>query len=231
MVWSTHEIGHIYQKRTGEYSGQVLALNLSSAPEKKLAQLRARCTPTMTEQEEQADEYSLDVLRASLMNPPYREAIFSEQGSLFWNIDLLALAADKWAQASAEREFMSQAPMHKSFEPSEFPTPLPKIKIAAKQLVCDVIKKNKGVVSVPAISSTHPPAEQRLRRIAEVLKPAAQALPRTGGSQQYKAVAQLQQDLSPIFTHIYRETGVYMEALEAEICTLVNAPEPMKACK
>lgn len=226
-----HEIGHIYQKRSGEYSGRVNVISLAADQASKIRQLRERCTPTLTEQEEQADEYSLDVLRTSLGKAPYREEVFSEQGSLFWNIDLLALAADKWAAASAEREFTSQPPMHKSFEPTEFPTPPRKIKLAAKKLVCDVIKDKTGTVSVPAVSSTHPPAEQRLRRIAEVLKPVAQALPKTGGSKQHQPIVLLQQDLGPIFTQIYRETGVYLEALESEICTLVNSPEPQKSCR
>ena len=226
-----HEIGHIYQRREGEYSGRVIQLRLATDPATKLEQLRDRCTPTMTEREEQADEYALDVLRRSLSNSPYREPVFSEQGSLFWNIDLLALAADRWALESTEREFMSQAPMHEAFEPTQFPTPPDQIARTAKNFVCEVMTKKKGAVSVPAVSGTHPPAEQRLRRIAEVLRPAALKLPKSGGSQQYEPLAALQQDLGPIFTHIYRETGVYMTALEAQICTLANAPDPLTACK
>jgi len=33
-------------------------------------------------------------------------------------------------------------------------------------------------------------------------------------------------DVSPILTHIYRETGAYLEAIQAAICTLINAREP-----
>jgi hypothetical protein len=226
-----HEIGHVYQKRAGEYAGSVITIQLASTPAEKLSQLRARCEPTMTEKEQAADDYALEVLRLALPKAPYRETVFSEQGSLFWNIDLLALAANKWALASTEREFMSPVPVHKAFEPTEFPTPPAKIALAARKLVCDVAKRKTGTVSVPAVSATHPPAEQRLRNIAEVLKPVARALPRNGGSQAYQPVAVLQQDLGPIFTHIYRETGVYLEALETQVCTLVNAPDPLKACK
>jgi hypothetical protein len=227
----SHEIGHIYQKKPAKYSGQIIKIELASDPVKKLDQLRSRCTPTDTALEEEADEYSLMVLRTSLANAPYRENVFSEQGSLFWNIDLLALAADKWALASIEQEFMGKAKMHKSFEPTEFPTPSVKIKRAAKTLVCEVVRNKSGMIFVPQVSTSHPSAEQRLRRIAEVLKPVARALPKTGGSQEFKPVVRLQLDLGPIFTQIYRETGVYMESLEAEVCTLVNAPEPQKACK
>jgi hypothetical protein len=227
----SHEIGHIYQKKMARYSGHVINIALASDAGVKLEQLRSRCTPTDTELEAQADEYSLDVLRRSLAHAPYREHVFSEQGSLFWNIDLLALAADKWAVASIEQEFMGKAKLHKSFEPTEFPTSAHKIKLAARKLVCEVITSKKGAILVPQVSTSHPSAEQRLRRIAEVLKPVARALPKNGGSQEFKPVVRIQQDLSPIFTQIYRETGVYMEALEGEICTLVNAPEPRSACK
>lgn len=227
----SHEIGHIYQKKPARYAGQVIKIPLAADADAKLKQLLARCTPADTELEEQADAYSLGVLRALLAQPPYRERLFSEQGSLFWNIDLMALAADEWALASTEQEFMGKPTMHKSFVPTEFPTPRAKIRLAAKALVCDVTTKKKGVVLVPEISSSHPSAEQRLRRIAEVLKPFARSLPKTGGSKDFTPLVRLQQDLSPIFTQIYRETGVYTEALEAEICTLVRAPDPLKACK
>lgn len=226
-----HEIAHIYQKKPARYSGQIIKIELVSDPAKNIEQLRSRCTPANTAQEEEADEYSLTVLRTSLATAPYRERVFSEQGSLFWNIDLLALAADKWALASIEQEFMGKAKMHKSFEPTEFPTPPAKIKLAAKKLVCDVVTTKRGTVIVPQVSTSHPSPEQRLRRIAEVLRPVARALPKTGGSKEFAPVARLQLDLGPIFTHIYRETGVYMESLEGAVCTLANAPQPLKACK
>lgn len=227
----SHEIGHIYQKKPAKYSGKIIKIALAADPAEKIEQLRSRCTPPDTALEEQADEYSLAVLRTSLAKPPYREAVFSEQGSLFWNIDLLALAADKWAVASIEQEFAGKAKMHQSFEPTVFPAPPAKIKSAARTLVCEVVKTKKGTIIVPQVSTSHPSAEQRLRRIAEELKPVARALPKTGGSQQFIPIVRLQQDLGPIFTQIYRETGVYMESLEKEICTLANAPEPLKACK
>lgn len=227
----SHEIGHVYQKTPAKYSGQILRITLGTDPKNNIEQLRTRCIPVDTSLETEADEYALAVLRAALPQSPYRERLFSEQGSLFWNIDLLALAADQWAQTSIEQEFMGKATLHKSFEPTKFPTPQKDIDLAAKRLVCEVAKKKTGIVVVPEISSSHPPAEERLRRIAEILKPEALKLPKTGGSQQFKPVTRLQQDLGPIFTQIYRETGVYMEALNVKICTRVNALDPVKDCK
>lgn len=226
-----HELGHVFQQRTGEYSGRVEVLKLSDSTEVKLGQLRERCAPTNTDREQEADSHSLNVLTRILGKAPYREPVFHEQGSLYWNIDLLALAADRWQSSVAEREFMSTSPVHKVFEPAEFPMPGQKTKAFAKKFVCQVLTGKTGRFSVPAISASHPPPEQRLRHIAEVLKPVAQALPRTGGHKDFVPVARVQGDTSAIFTFMYRETGVYVEALNNEICSLVNAPNPTSSCK
>lgn len=226
-----HELGHVFQRRTGEYSGRVEVLKSSDSADVKLSQLRERCAPTNTDREREADSYSLNVLTRILGKAPYREPVFHEQGSLYWNIDLLALAADRWQSSVAEREFMSTAPVHKVFEPEEFPMPRTKTKALAKQFVCQVLTGKTGRFSVPAISASHPTPEQRLQHIAEVLKPVAQSLPRTGGHKDFVPVARLQQDTSAIFTFMYRETGVYVEALNKEICTLVDAPNPTSVCK
>jgi hypothetical protein len=226
-----HELGHVFQQRLGEYSGRVEVLTLSDSSEEKIGQLRKRCAPTNTDREQEADSYSLSVLKRILAKSPYREPAFSEQGSMYWNIDLLALAADRWQASAAEREFMSTSPVHKVFEPEEFPMPVDKTKAFAKNFVCEVLSKKTGRFSIPVVSATHPPPEQRLRHIAEVLKPVAQALPRTGGHKDFVPFARTQQDTSAIFTFMYRETGVYVEALNNEICSLVNAPNPTAACK
>ena len=109
--------------------------------------------------------------------------------------------------------------------------PLKKTKAHAKNFVCQALLKKAGRFRVPVITATHPPPEQRLRHIAEVLKPVAQSLPRTGGNRDFVPFARTQQDTSAIFTFMYRETGVYVEALNNEICTLVNAPDPTSSCR
>lgn len=225
-----HELGHVFQQRLGDYSGRVEVLNLSDSSEEKIAQLRKRCSPTHTDREQEADSFSLSVLKRILAKAPYREPVFNEQGSLYWNIDLLSLAADRWHASVAEREYMSTAPVHEVFEPEEFPMPADATKALAKNFVCQVLREKSGRFSVPTISATHPPPEQRLRHIAEVLKPIAQALPRTGGHKDFVPVARAQEGVSPIFTFMYRETGIYVEALNNEICSLVNAPNPTSSC-
>lgn len=69
-----------------------------------------------------------------------------------------------------------------------------------------------------------------MQRVAEALRPFAAGLPRTGGKEEYKPVAVLQEQLSDIFTFMYRETGVYMEAVQGEICTRVNSDRPADGC-
>jgi len=165
-----------------------------------------------------------------LAGPPYREPVFSERGSLYWNIDLLAVATDAWRKAALEREFMSQPAIHASFNPTEFPTPAATIQRNAKRFVCDVLTKRRGTILYPGKSATHPRVEQRLQRIAEALTPIAKGLPATGAARDFEPVARLQGDLSPIFTHIYRETGAYLEALQVQICTAANAANPQASC-
>jgi hypothetical protein len=219
-----HELGHLYQRQSGEYSGRTEVIDLKGDRAAKLAQLQASCDPTSVQQEQEADELALDVLKLTLGKPPYREITFSERGSVYWNIDLLALASDRWMEASLQREFISRPKLHPSFEPTEFPTPQETVKKNARRFVCDVLSKHSGRIFYPGKSTTHPPVEQRLRRIAEVLRPVAASLPNAGGSTPFAPVARLQSDLSPIFTQIYRETGVYLEAEHNEVCTIVNAP-------
>ncbi|WP_244788354.1 hypothetical protein [Cupriavidus pauculus] len=225
-----HELGHLYQRESGDYSGRAEVIDLKADRAAKLAQLQSSCDPASVNREREADELALDVLKLNLGKPPYRESTFSERGSVYWNIDLLALASDKWQAASLQREFVSRPKLHPSFEPTEFPTPPETVRKNARRFVCDVLSKKNGRILYPGKSTTHPPVEQRMRRIAEVLRPVAASLPDSGGSAQFASIARLQSDLSPIFTQIYRETGVYMEAEHNEVCSIVNAPTP-PSCK
>ena len=59
----------------------------------------------------------------------------------------------------------------------------------------------------------------------------AETLPDTVTKSDFEPIARLQQDLSPIFAHIYLETGVYLESLENSICSLVNTDDPILNCK
>lgn len=222
----SHELGHLYQRRVGQYTGRAEKLDLKLDRATKLQELQDSCDPASTKKEDEADALSVSVLARELTKAPYVEPAFSERGSLYWNIDLLNLASDAWTKASLEREFISQPTVHKSFVPTEFPTPTKTVDANARRFVCDVLTRTKGSILYPSRSLTHPPVEQRLRRIAEALQPIAKALPDNSGQRQFAPVARLQTNLSPIFTQIYKETGVYMEAVQARICTMVNAPEP-----
>lgn len=225
-----HELWHIKQRRPGEYSGRVELIDLKKSPEEKLQALQKSCEPGMTKAEEDADRNAVRVLEHLLPTPPYREPLFSPQGSVLWGADQLNLAANTWRKEALEREFMSQPKPHKSFVPTDFPTPPGKVTRNAKTFVCDVLTKRTGLVAYPGRSATHPPLETRMQRVAEALRPFAAGLPRTGGKEEYKPVAVLQEQLSDIFTFMYRETGVYMEAVQGEICTRVNSDRPADGC-
>jgi hypothetical protein len=226
-----HEVGHLYQRRVGEYSGRVETIDLKAPQAAKLETLRSTCDPTLTKREEDADEMALKVLIKLVPAPPYREPLFSEQGSVLWAADQLNLAANTWQQSNVEREFMSQPKPHPSFVPREFPTPPATVEKNAKKFVCDVLSKSTGVANYLGRSLTHPSLEQRMRRVAEALKPIAASLPKTGVQQEYKPISVLQEQLSPIFSVIYKETGVYMDGLQSAICRRVNSDAPTAGCK
>lgn len=221
----SHELGHLYQRRVGQYTGRAEKLDLTLDRKVKLQELQDSCDPASTGKEEEADAMAVAVLRSELTKRPYVESAFSERGSLYWNIDLLNQASDAWIKASLERESISQPAVHKSFEPTEFPTPPETIRANARRFVCDVLTLKKGSIFYPSKSLTHPPVEQRIRRISEALEPIAKSLPDNSAERKYTPVARLQTDLGPVFTTIYRETGVYMQELQSNICTMVNAPE------
>lgn len=225
-----HELAHILQRHEGEYSGGVETIELNQSKEKKLNILKESCKPKIFRTEEEADRLAVQVLSQLLKKSPYREPIFSEQGSVLWGVDQINLAANIWRKIALEREFISQKIPHKSFIPTEFPTPPLVIKKKSKQFVCDVLRNKKGFVYYPSKSTTHPPLENRMQRIAEELRIVAANLPKTGAKQEYKAVSIVQEQLSDIFTFIYKENGLYLEEVQNNICTMVNGDDLIKEC-
>ena len=129
-----------------------------------------------------------------------------------------------------EREFISQPEPHKSFVPTEFSTPVATVKRNSKSFVCDVLTKRSGVVAYPSRAATHPPLEVRMQRVAEALRALSAGLPRADPKVICRSVAVLQEPLSDIFTFMYRETGIYLEAVQSAICTRVNSDLPAKGC-
>lgn len=225
-----HELGHILQRRPGEYAGRVEPIDLKQPQAAKLDILRESCEPGLTKAEEDADQLAVQVLAKLLPESPYRESLFSAQGSVLWGVDQLNLAANTWRKASLEREFISQAEPHKSFVPIEFPTPEPVVQANAKNFVCEVLTRKSGIIKYPGRSTSHPPLELRIQRVAEALRQLAAGLPEAGAQQEYRAVAVLQEQLSDIFTFMYRETGVYLEAVQSSICSRVNSDNPTEGC-
>lgn len=225
-----HELGHILQRRPGEYAGRVEAIDLKQSQQAKLEILSDSCNPGLSKAEEDADRLAVQVLAKLLPDPPYREPLFSAQGSVLWGADQLNLAANNWRKTTLEREFISQTTPHKSFVPTEFPTPKSVVRANAKGFVCDVLTKKSGVILYPWRATTHPALELRMQRVAEALRPLAAGLPKTGAQQEYRPVSVLQEQLSDIFTFMYRETGVYLEAVQSAICTRVNSDNPVEGC-
>lgn len=226
----SHELWHIKQRRPGEYAGRVELINLKQPRDVKLQALRASCEPGLTKAEEDADRNAVRVLAKLLPNPPYREPTFSAQGSVLWGADQLNLAANTWRKTALEREFISQPKPHKSFIPTKFPTPPAEVTQNAKAFVCDVLTKQSGVTAYPGRAATHPALEIRMQRVAEALRPLASSLPKAGGKEEYRPIAILQEQLSDIFSFMYRETGVYLEAVQSAICTKVNSDIPTEGC-
>jgi hypothetical protein len=226
----SHELGHLMQKRLGEYAGRVERIDLGATPAVKFDALREACDPVSLRIEEEADAMSFEVLVKLVGGSPYREPVLSERGSVYSNIDQLALAANGWQLLNARRDFMSQPKVHSSFEPTTFPTPDQEIEKNAKTFVCAVLKGKRGTISYPGRSISHPPMEQRLQRMAEKLQPVAESLPSKPGDPDFKPIAVLQGDLGRILTAIYRGTGVYMKSLQSKICTRVNGPRPDAGC-
>lgn len=224
-----HELAHLQQRRSGEFSGRVLTLELNQEQPKKVEALQRSCDPASTRREEEADAMALQVMEILLGDWPYRHPMLSERGSMYWAIDQMALAADAWQRVAIESEDTDPS-LHESFVPAEFPTPSEVIKARAQHFICDTLTMSSGALSYPAPASSHPPMEQRLRRIADALKPVADRLSSEFEDVDFQPVARLQNDLSPILTFIYRETGLHMESLQREICTIVNGSDPMAGC-
>lgn len=225
-----HELGHVYQKREGQYGGRLERVNLGDTQQAKLSQLRTACEPGETDVEAQADALALEILKKLLPTEPYRERALSMQGSAYWAIDQIYAAANQWQQSASEREFMSQGKPHAAFIPIELPSSPGTIERNAKSFVCEALTKRSGFLQYPLRAISHPPLNQRMRQVAEALKPVASALPKSNGKEYFPMVAQLQENLGPIFTHIYRETGVYMEHMKRAVCTRVNAEQPLSGC-
>ncbi|ROZ74953.1 hypothetical protein [Ramlibacter sp. WS9] len=225
-----HELGHILQRRPGEYAGRVEPIDLALPQAGKLMLLRESCEPGMTKAEEDADRLAVQVLARLLPEPPYREPMFSARGSVLWGADQLNLAANTWRKTSLEREFISQSKPHKSFLATEFPTPAKSVQANAKRFVCDVLTKKSGVINYPGRAATHPVLEVRIQQVAETLRPLAAELPQAGARQEYQPVAVLQEQLSGIFSFMYRENGVYLQAVQGAICTRVNSEKPAAGC-
>lgn len=219
-----HELGHIHQQQVAEYEGRAARIDLAQPRAAKLQMLKTSCDPASTRREEEADSLAVEVMKRLLPNPPYREPLFTERGSLLWNVDQLVLAANAWQKASLELEFISRPAVHKAFVPTEFPTPPSAVSANAQKFVCDVLGGTTGAAYHPLQSTTHPSLDVRMARVAAAMRPIAAGLPNDVARAQFESVARLQSQVSPILTHIYRETGVYMEGVHAAICTMVNSP-------
>jgi hypothetical protein len=225
-----HELAHVLQRRPGEYAGRVEPIELELSQQEKLQTLRDSCEPGVARDEEAADRLAVEVLAMLLPRFPYREPIFSAQGSVFWGIDQLNLAATEWRTAAQVREFVSRRDPHTSFVPTEFPTPDDMVSANARKFVCEVLTQEAGTVLYPGRAITHPTLEVRIQRVAEALRPIAASLPKSDGGQQFESIAVLQEQLGDIFSFMYRETGVYLEAVQSAICTRVNSDSPLDGC-
>lgn len=229
-----HELAHLHQNRRGEFSGRIETIDLQKPKVVRLQQLEQSCAPGLITKEEEADDIALRILKRNLPAPPYREKVFSAKGSMYWNIDRIRLAANEWSRINLARLNHEAVPIHDTFNPNKhisLPATPRLVKSASKRFLCDVLKPAKRSIRYPVRQSTHPSAEARLRKIAEVLSASASGLPDSDGSQIFHPIAQLQEGVSPIFAFIDREFGVYVDNVHGEICSAVNGGLVEEMCR
>ncbi len=229
-----HELAHLHQNRRGEFSGRIETIDLHKPKAVRLQQLEQSCAPGLITKEEEADDIALRILKRLLPAPPYRETVFSAKGSMYWNIDRIRLAANEWNRVNLARLNQETVPVHDTFNPNK-PISLPAtpklVKSASRRFLCDVLKPTKGSIRYPVRQSTHPSAEARLRKIADVLSASASGLSDSDGSQTFHSIAQLQEGVSPIFAFLDREFGAYAANVHGEICSAVNGGLVEQMCR
>jgi hypothetical protein len=225
-----HEVAHLYQRRAGEYAGRIEVLDLKQNREQKIKIMREACDPPSTRFETEADGMALMVLTRTLPISPYRNLVLSERGSMLWHVDHLNMVAQQWQAVSVQRVAGLQPRSHDAFIQTEWPAPPGAAERNAQQFVCDVLLRDQGQIFYPVSAKSHPPIEQRVRRIAEGLQPIADALPEADGQRPFEAVASLQEQVSPILNLMYRETGIYLESVHKAVCTRFNSDDPTTGC-
>lgn len=225
-----HEIGHIYQRHRSNYSGRVATIELKRPLVEKIEVLKSSCDPRGTRKEEEADEMAIGVLLKLLPFPPYFEPALSQQGSLYWAVDLLNLAANRWQEYTVHRGDKEKIAVHSAFN-VRFSASDTELETVAKSFVCDVVRGTEGEIAYPILAERHPPLEQRIRRVAEAIAPMADTLPTTDGRQLFPEFSKLQEQISPAFNMLYRETGIYLERLQQRICSRVNGDSPLAGCR
>lgn len=229
-----HELAHLHQNRQGEFSGRIETIDLQKPIAARLQQLERNCAPALITKEEEADNIALQVLKQRLLAPPYRESVFSAQGSMYWNIDRIRLAANKWDRIKQGQLGQETESVHQTFDPSKIgtlPATAKVVRSASRRFLCDVLKPAKRSIRYPVRQSTHPSAEARLRKIADVLSGSASGLPDSDGSQIFQPIAHLQENVSPIFAFMDREFGIYVDKVHGAVCSAVNAGATEDMCK
>ena len=152
-----HELAHLRQGRRGEFAGRTERITLDQSVADKIARLRRYCDPVLLTREEAADELAFAAMRRLLPEPPYRNALLSERGAMYWNIDRIALAAEQWQSLELEQSDPgADAALHPAFNPTEFPTPSQTTVENARVFVCDVLTGQRGEVLFPVRSRSHP---------------------------------------------------------------------------
>ncbi len=240
-----HELAHLHQNTARAFIGRSKTITLSDSRASKLNQIKEPCKPDkenigVIEQEEEADDLALIVLKEKLGTDRYREPLFTPRGSMYWNIDNIRLAAARIQKWVEKTKVNYGGLVHPLFDPDSkrvLPPSQEYIKWAAQKFICDVLTESKGKLVYPLRQSTHPAPELRMMKVAEELEKEAPKLVDRGGSRDYQrvpglgALPQLQEDTGSIFAFMDREYGKYFQALHREICTVLNSDDPLPDCK
>jgi hypothetical protein len=232
-----HEVSHLLRKDEGAFVADVVSVPLGGTRAERLELLKAGCeTDPLLREEELADADALSVLALRLREAPLRQALLQPRGSLYWNVDEILLAADRYQKRMQERA----APMHPLFDPDKRSsrTDIPFLEWAAKRFVCDALSTSRGVVRYPLRTSTHPSPEQRLRRVAERIDALARDIPADDDSARtyqrrlgIEAFTTLQQDVGAILNRFLQQDAEYLEGLHTRVCSIVNLDAAELDCR
>lgn len=234
----SHELGHIAERKIGQFSGAGILVNLAATHEAKWRQLTSACRSndqSVRAAEDRADAIALGVLAKALGANGYRDPLLSARASLYMQVHSIRVAAD--ALSTSEQTWVRKAAWPKLWEEPKLPGSPDYVAWATDRLLCDVLDAKRGQAIVPVFQSDHADdavrlftISDRIRQRAGQLTPAEQAeLPaeivRDLGN--FDALVSSVGDISSVLD---RELKEYRDALGRSICQTRINPDQQPNC-